>query len=254
MLRTLLRHLLAAPTPAPASAPPPTPARVPAPVTPPKSAMEVVVEHAERMRSELRKVEQREYLDHKAAVADAEAHIAAAIKWIERTGLAAALPPIIDALRPWAAWIKRDDFHRWVPPDVYDITAEERTESKEGYTSPRRTWHVTYSLAPGATRYGFEFVEEPGGFEGTSFGEAHVYHGEQEVFRIACMTRNRARDWETRWSTGQPSVLVPGEWVAAVLALEHRIRLHRDRSQRQRDAETLAERAAGLPDPGVLHD
>jgi hypothetical protein len=80
-------------------------------------------------------------------------------------------------------------------------------------------------------------------------GDVRVYDGTTLAFCIECMKSYATSETDPRWSTRQPSVLVPGEWVAAILGLDFRLRTRRQRSIRQNEADRLKERAAGLPDP-----
>lgn len=237
------RELPPAPVAAPAAPPRPQPS------PPPESAMETVARYAEQLGKELHDAENREHRDHAASLLEANARVQAAVLWVDRIGLNHAVPAIIDAVCHWPAWSKREDFRQWAPDDVYDITADESQEL--GPRAPRPVWRIGFRLSPEGARYGFAFARR-GSFDGTDFGEARVYDGDTLVFSLDCSRSYDSNRDDPRWETAQPSVLVPGEWVLAVLTLDHRLRLHSQRSIEAARGEALRARAAGLPDPRTL--
>lgn len=220
------------------------PPLVPPPSLPVKDATEMLAEALAQLRKEMRSEESREYYEARDAQAGDDRRIAAATVWIEKAGLRDAIPKLVSTMWHYPAWMAKPGYAGHEVLSLVDLSAEkiEGDKVKSGF-------RVKWRMVEGGDRLALSFLENHsyGPIDGASFADASVTVNDDEVLRVSLIHDYEKEQEYFQWRTVTPSVLKPGEWVATILEVEHRIRLSEQRRQIASTSEYKRKQAEGLP-------
>lgn len=215
-----------------------------APISSAKDATEMLAEALAQLRREFRLEESRQYKEAQNAQAADERRIAAAVAWMEKAGLKDAIPKLVSSMWHYHAWLSKPGYSGHEVLRLIDLSAAkiEGEKVKSGF-------RVKWRMIEGGTQFHLAFLEEVSHapFDGSSFADVSIATDDEVVFRVS-MIHDVEKDREySDWRTVTPSVLKPGEWVATILEVEHRIRLAEQRRREDSSAEYKRKQASGLP-------
>jgi hypothetical protein len=210
---------------------------------PPPSPEDDLVKSLKRFRTDLAGIEGRLRSETREELQDDYARIAQAQKFVKETGLDSALPNILKEVCHWPAWTKRPDAQKVVRADALgftDVQAEEVRKDKAVLT------RVAFVFRE--RKYLFEFEQSPG-YMGSSHGTIRLFDAEELVISIGVYQSGSGG-----WSFSSVEALKPaGEWVAAVVEIEHNIRLKEQAFRASLERERVRQTAAGLPPTQSTH-
>jgi hypothetical protein len=217
----------------------------PPPPLPPKSGHELFAEALRQLRQEKRADESRAYHETVTQQQADKERIARAGKMLETSGLGAAIELLIETMWHYHAWLYRekDPYLGHTHLRLVSLSAKEIVEGKA------KGFRVEWQMDEDAPMIALSFVEAPRFFMGDSFlfADATIHWDGLEVLKLT-LSHNLEDDREYyNWHCMAPSILIPGEWAYAILEVEHRIRMEKQRQYLERESRRLREQAKGLP-------
>jgi hypothetical protein len=147
---------------------------------------------------------------------------------------------LLEHVKHWDAWSKRDDFPTLTAFLVGDVRAiRDRTEKEKD----RRTVHFQYSGVP----YTLIFIENGVSAweeDFNTYGSVELYASEELVVGLD-IARDISKDYD-RWSFHSVSAFAPGEWMKHVVEMSALIDAHQSRQMASFVDQDALRRAARI--------
>ena len=227
-------------TPAPLAEPMPAPVQT-------KSAEVQLTEALTALRSSLREEETRLYHESRDRRAADEQRLAEALQFVKQTGLDEAMLAVQRETWHWPSWLsKQPQAVHATALGLSQVSADESAIDSGTLTRVR----FTFQDRP----YAFEFEQRRGmaATSGSHYGTLRFFSGDDQVLRLSIYHDLEAHREYDQWSLLHVELIRPGEWMARLLELEHRIRVRRQQSFDEFNTKLAADRARDLPAPGEL--
>ena len=170
----------------------------------------------------------------------AKAKVQRAHEIVSSSRIGYSLCSLLDHVRHWDAWAKREDFSTLSAFPVADVRAtRDRTEKDKD----RRTIYFQYSGAP----YTLIFIEN--GFsawepDSNTYGSVELYAAEELVVGLD-ISRDISKDYD-RWSFYSVSAFAPGDWMKHVVEMAALIDAHQSRRMASLGDQDALRRAARI--------
>ena len=213
----------------------------------PKAAEIQLTEALRELRSSLRVEESRLQHESRDRRATDEQRLAEARAFVERTGLHEAMFELQREMWHWPSWLnKHPDAVHALALDLSHVSADESVVDGSTLTRVRFTFRDRACV--------FEFAQKQGtGAIGrSSSGILRFFAGDEQVLRLSIYHDLEAHREYYQWSLLHVEVIRPGDWMADLLELEHRIRVKQQKSYEDLKTKLTADRAHDLPAPGEL--
>jgi hypothetical protein len=175
------------------------------------------------------------------SVEAAKVKVARANKIVSDSRIGYSVCSLLEHVRNWGAWSKRDDFQKYVAFPATDVTG---TEDKTDKNHDRRTIDFRYSGVP----YTVIFIER--GVSSWSHDDLNSY-GSVELlasYKLAIgldISKDISKEYD-RWHFNSVSAFAPGDWMKHVVEMSALIDAHQSRQMSSYDDEDALRRAAQI--------
>ena len=159
-------------------------------------------------------------------------------------GLDRALMDLVDEVKYWPSWSKRNDFAKWVVFPVSDVMASE--ERLQGQYE-RKVITTVYFVYKGK-RYGV-ILTDNGTFtlpDGDGYQSGTAEFIADDVVVLGLNVSNEHDEYSSRWRSHDVHALEIGPWTRALAEIGADIKLGKERARAESDATRAVEQARNI--------
>jgi hypothetical protein len=171
----------------------------------------------------------------------AKAKVARANKIVSESRIGYSVCSLLEHVRNWDAWSKRDDFSKYVAFPTTDVSG---TRDKTDKNHDRRTIDFRYSGIPYTLIFINRGVPSWTHDDFNSYGSVELLASEELVVGLD-ISKDTSRDYD-RWRFNSVSAFAPGDWMKHLVEMAALIDAHQSRQSASFGDEDALRRAARI--------